>query len=821
MKRIILIVTVAMALMGLSAARWETITNLSHVYDLMFTDQGAYFSTWGGVGCEWSGSVNGQQPAILTTADGLASNDVRNIEYIESNHSLWLGTAFDGITIVHANGVQQMNVSLGLPSNHVAGIVEHGSNIIVATGNGLASYYYLEGVNFPLLLHSYNTQTTQGLLSNSIDAMELAANNYLYLSSTAGVNFVHLDSLDVDSAWHSFSGSPVGTGNANKLSSTESKLIVATPYSVCVRSIDPWEAGWQVFDQSSGLIEDVISNAAMDHLGRLWVSYGIWDEDNLIYSRNTDTVLTCVDSAGSQSHVSGSAIGLGENCVSKIVGADNKVYFCTWGGGILYQLDGDSQYYAFEPNAIGFPKIRNIATDANHAAWFSSGSLNTMQLRKSALGACRYLNGEWDTFTVANSPIHTDNVYTVAVDSRNRKWFGTYAVDADNSPEGWRNGISIYDDADGSWTYLNRQGRHPWLESIQDYGPVVPGSDGVLGNTDLHISRDLYGNMLVSCFDDGVTVFDADDNKIGEFQIPNSVLQRVIYSYHSGSEYFFGTYNDRGLVIWDDDSIPSTNGDHWIIPEPAELSNCEVYGVVSVETPYEGRQHWIAVSNGLFMWDGTDWYKWDTSIKRYKYNKATHDWDNDLLYYVDEERLYGSVRTTPTSIFLDPFNRIWIGSLEHGVSMYDPDTERFTNYFKENSPLISDYITAFGYIPHEGKLLIGTPEGMNTLEIGYLIKPAAEMEKLLIGPNPFRPASDGTVRIENDNETSTLPQGENKCRIYDASGALVIVLEENEFARFDWDGKNAAGNRCASGVYFVVVTDATGERRTGKIAVIN
>ncbi|MDD4224302.1 MAG: T9SS type A sorting domain-containing protein [Candidatus Cloacimonetes bacterium] len=824
MKRLILLTLLVSACLLLSATRWQTITNLSHVYDFVpLGEWDTYFATWGGVVHSWGG--NGEIPAgqeILTTADGLASNDVRTLEYIALNQSLWLGTAASGITIFSPQGTQQLNTSLGLLSNNVVKIVEQGANILVATKAGLASYYYLEGINFPLLLHQYTTQTTPGLLSNSIEAMELASTNYLYLSSAEGINFVHLDSLDVDSAWHSFADFPGTTGTAKKLSVRAGNLIVAAPLTVFTHSDDPWTGGWQSYGQAEGILLEAISSAALDGLGALWVSYGTWNEDFLSYTRSSDTLLTRIDSAGSVLHWAETEAGLGAKSIAKIVTNEDMVYLCSWGDGVFSQWEGtpsgDFGWQQTLPNSIGFPKITCIATDANHAAWFGSGALSAMPVRKSTLGASRFLNGAWQTFTTVNSPIHTDNVYTVAVDSRDRKWFGTYDVNQ-SSPDDWRYGVSIYDEANNIWKYLDRGGIHLWNPETGDYGPPEPNSARLLGNTDLHISRDLYGNMFVACYNDGFSVLDPNDNLIAEFTIPNSANQRSIFCHHNGSQYFIGTYNDRGLVIWNHDSIPETDGPHWVRPEPPELNNCEIYGVVSAQSPYEGTQHWIAASNGLFMWDETDWYKWDTSVKRFKFNPVTRIWDNDILYYVDEERLYGSVRTTPTAIFLDPFNRVWIGSLEHGISMYDPATERFTNYYQANSPLLSNYITALGYQPVEGLLLIGTPEGLNTLKIGISEKPEATLENLVIYPNPFRPAERNSVIIRN-HPTETLPRGLNQCRIYDSAGALVRILEENEFARFEWDGFNAAGKACASGIYFVVVNDDKGNRRTGKIALL-
>ncbi len=820
MKRIFLVALLAAACLLLNAARWQTITNLSHVYDLIQRDSGEYYSTWGGVVVQYPGiEYKSLDQDILTTADGLASNDVRNIEYIEMNQSLWLGTAYNGITIVTPQGIQQLNTTLGLPSNNVVKILERGSNVLVATQAGLVSYYYLEGVNFPLLLQNYNTQTTPGLLSNSIDAMELADNGYLYLSSVSGVNYVHLDSLDVDTAWHSFSDFPSLAGSIKKLSVRPGHLIVATPLAVFTRSDDPWTGAWTSSSQSDGLLLESISSAALDSQGGLWVSYGTWNEDFLYYTRNSDILLTRIDAQGNVRHWAEFEGGLGAKSISKIVASEDEINLCTWGDGVFRQWEGAIGHWdQIQANSIGFPKINCIATDANHAAWFGSGALSALPLRKSSLGASKYLDGNWQTFTIANSPIHTDNIYTIAVDSHDRKWFGTYDVN-NNSPQGWKYGVSIFDEANDTWKYLERDGMHLWNPDTGQYGPALPNSAKLLGNTNLHIACDKHGNMFISCVDDGFTVLDPDDNHIIDFLIPNSVHQRSIFSYHNGKQYFIGTYNDGGLVIWNDDSIPSTDGEHWLIPDPPELSNCEVYGVVSLESPYEGTQHWIAASNGLFMWNETNWYKWDTSIKRFKYNKVNRIWENDILYYADEERLYGSVRTTPTAIYLDPFNRVWIGSLEHGISMFDPGTERFTNYFQANSPLLSNYITALGYQANEGVLLVGTPEGLNTLKIGVSEKPETRLENLVIYPNPFRPDSRNTVIIRN-HPSETMPRGLNQCRIYDSSGALVRILEENEFARFEWDGSNAAGNLCANGVYFIVVNDEKGNRRTGQIALL-
>ncbi|MDD3525253.1 MAG: FlgD immunoglobulin-like domain containing protein, partial [Candidatus Cloacimonetes bacterium] len=171
------------------------------------------------------------------------------------------------------------------------------------------------------------------------------------------------------------------------------------------------------------------------------------------------------------------------------------------------------------------------------------------------------------------------------------------------------------------------------------------------------------------------------------------------------------------------------------------------------------------------------------------------------------------------SIYGDPFGRVWIGSEGNGLSMYNPITERFTNYYRANSPLLSNQIISLGYNPLEGRLLIGTSDGLNTLLIGRTAKTETRIRTLKAYPNPFRPDGFKTLQIVNQ-PSDSMPIGKNLCRIYSASGALVRKLQESPMARFEWDGRNDAGTIVSSGVYYFVVADDEGETGRGKLAII-
>ena len=104
---------------------------------------------------------------VYNTGNGLVSNDIRTITYIDFSGSLWMGSSDNGISILSQLGFQDISSDLGLPSLKVTKIIEHESSILVATSSGLAVFYYLPAVSFPLMLHQYTSANT------SVDWLEI------------------------------------------------------------------------------------------------------------------------------------------------------------------------------------------------------------------------------------------------------------------------------------------------------------------------------------------------------------------------------------------------------------------------------------------------------------------------------------------------------------------------------------------------------------------------------------------------------------------------------------------------------------------------
>ena len=99
----------------------------------------------------------------------------------------------------------------------------------------------------------------------------------------------------------------------------------------------------------------------------------------------------------------------------------------------------------------------------------------------------------------------------------------------------------------------------------------------------------------------------------------------------------------------------------------------------------------------------------------------------------------------------------------------------------------------------------------------------AELKGVRAFPNPARLSQGGQVQID------TIPAdiGEIKISIFTMSGKLVRTLSEGNGVATagvskvaTWDGRNASGEKVASGVYIYVITSVNYSKKTGKIGVL-
>ncbi|MGZ5192748.1 MAG: type IX secretion system anionic LPS delivery protein PorZ [Kaistella sp.] len=166
-------------------------------------------------------------------------------------------------------------------------------------------------------------------------------------------------------------------------------------------------------------------------------------------------------------------------------------------------------------------------------------------------------------------------------------------------------------------------------------------------------------------------------------------------------------------------------------------------------------------------------------------------------------------------IEVDGGNQKWISVDDGGVFYLSSNGEKTLNHFtKENSPLPSNSVTDIKVDNKTGKVYFVTLDGVMVYQ-GDVLNVTEDFGEVLVYPNPVVYSKyKGNVRIRGLAEKTNI-------RITDAAGNLVHQAVSRG-GYYEWNLNNHRGVRVASGIYFVLMTNADGtDTATAKIAVVN
>ncbi|MDP8202444.1 MAG: T9SS type A sorting domain-containing protein [Candidatus Tenebribacter burtonii] len=798
MKKYLIIIMIVIATGLFALKNWKVYTNTTHIFDIIETGNELHIATWGGLlNYDLNNNLFGE---TLTTINGLGSNDIRALDYLEGMDQILVGTAGNGINRIDESGfLIPLTETLGLQSDIINKIAHNDSLIFVATRFGVSCFKDDPDFPFPLLLNNYNMEN--GISANDITSMQLTPEGNIFFGSIAGFDYVHIDSLDVITSWHHLNtdNSLLPSNNVTSISISGEKIAIGTDNGVFLTE--------KIFDPTQISIIDeghAIYPVFVDDQLNLWYSYGIWDLEILILTDTMDIAITRISVDNEVETWNKNENGLTTSKIKGFKEINGYVSIFTWGEGI-FLFDGTIWENA-KTNSICANVVTDIEIDQNSKVWVCNGHFGDGMINKGTRGVSGFDGSHWTNYDYLNSELKSDNIMSIGVDALNRKWFGAWATDS--SVTGWASGISVLDDSElPVWS---------WITAY---------SSNIYTNTISHIAKDSENRMWVCSYDGGVSVLDEDANMISRFTIPDDEQQKIIISHYSGNRTCLGSFFN-GLRIWENFSIPDSLHNYWTVPPFSDLSSsCMVFGI-NAKNINGIEETWIASSAGLFMYNGEYWYKYGTNIKKKVWDGNDWFWnegnpDPEYWYYEGQERLYGSISTYPTALFIDPFGMIWIGTQDAGITIFDTSRDKFINLTTDNTPLISNTITDFAYEPITGTLYIGTNSGMNSVEIGISAEMNEETElfETIVFPNPFYPEKDDIIRIENKGSI-TMPKGDTYCRIFDLNGDLVMEIEKDIYEQFSWDGLNKTGKKCGSGIYFYVISASEGQISKGKIVLV-
>ena len=155
-----------------------------------------------------------------------------------------------------------------------------------------------------------------------------------------------------------------------------------------------------------------------------------------------------------------------------------------------------------------------------------------------------------------------------------------------------------------------------------------------------------------------------------------------------------------------------------------------------------------------------------------------------------------------TAITVDGANRKWLGTSGGGAYLVSDDgLEEIAHFNASNSPLLSNNIIDISVDGISGEVFFGTDKGIISYK-GEALQGSDNYNQVVVYPNPVREDYEGPVAIKGLMEKTNL-------KIMDVGGNLVYETESMG-GQAIWDGNNFRGERVATGVYMIYLSNADG-----------
>ncbi len=789
-SRLFLLFLLVISLQLNAFRNWQSFTNTNHIYCGSTFNDKIYFGTWGGVII--FNPLTQEFEKTLRNIEGLSDIDIVSTKEINQTNQIAIATRNQGVNFYSNDNFQvPLTPYLGLLSNKVTAVNVIDSYLLIGTEAGLSVFENNTNFPYPLLLNNY--ENSDKLPQKKINDISVNSSlGYIFITTDSGFVYVHKDSLNYSNSWHK---ALVGKKTIKVF--TRNNIGVITTNNGGYR----FDFSNHNLDNPSSLKRflptDSLYACYIDKDENIICSYGFWDNVNQIFIKNYSKVLVKITPNNDYTFLYFDNPDNPQETVTSFTEYKNSLYVNSWGEGTYEMFDNKNtiSFINYKPNCIGSNITTRITVDKKGKVWVCDGYMGNTPTAKGTKGISGFDGNNWVNYNTKNSGLSSDNIFCLETDSQNRKWFGSWS-----SFSPGKSGVSILNDNDP--------------ENILWKTIQYPLYNTTIANISLNPKDN---TMWVASYTGGVNILNTEDQVVNRFKIP-SVTANDYFCFHYDTDRTYIGTKLAGLHYWDKDSIPETNGSFWKRPEISDLTTGKIYDIVTYENDYTN-QLWVS-SSGLYMQetigDTKNWYKYESLVKRKIL--ASGSLVDDQHYYADEERMFGAITTTVSCIELDPFGRVWIGSEGQGFSIYDIETDRFTNYKTNNFPLLSDYITDFHYSSIDGIMYIGTNRGLNSVEIGKKEKTTTELGNIIVFPNPFYPQKSNSVTLRNTSGNS-MPMGKTSCKIFDLNAQLVIELSENRFNEYEWNGKNANGKECASGLYFYLLQTELGAKK-GKIVLI-
>lgn len=650
----------------------------------------------------------------ITTEDGLSHSTVNSVTQ-DSFGFLWIAT-MDGLNRYDGNMIEVFrhdpDNERSLNDNTVWKVFTSSKNEIWAgTSKGLCKYNYDTGdfVNVPLLDMVSATNPIRKIIEDSEQTIWIMST----LEGLIKVEEVEIDKFETSHIGDlDFAERLKNTRGHNGLTDDQTRAnTVWFTHASNVLSINTLTneiVDWSYLIDS--LIYDVtfFASSYVDKNGVLW----ILSSSQGLYRLDIDN-----KTANQFIHDPKDPKSISSNSLFRIIeDRNNNFWISSLGGGLNVLRHGEKDkfdIYKMEPtkaNSLKSDNIVDLYEDRDGVIWLCTHG-----------SGVQYFTQERDPFALHKKEqgnlqtLPSNHITSVFEDTKGHTWIGT------------RNEGFVKTKLDPTRTEI---------ASMEVYDTKNPKSSNIERNTALSYLENEELGLIIGMRLGGIQVYDYEQNSFRSYFYNPGDLEKI-KAYHvnaieetDNGDIYLGTFD--GVYLWDHSARELIEYQR-VHPELEEIDNLYITFLKN-----EDDRLWIGTDQrGVLIWDkekkelisfskqylGENQLSFEIILSFYE-DKDGHywigSWDGGLLKFDTQTETvttyglsHGLNNITIYSIQGDRAGKIWV-STNKGISKFDPDTERFFNFNKNDGLQGEEYNSRVGFTnPITGHIFFGGMEGLN------------------------------------------------------------------------------------------------------------
>lgn len=311
-------------------------------------------------------------------------------------------------------------------------------------------------------------------------------------------------------------------------------------------------------------------------------------------------------------------------------------------------------------------------------------------------------------------------------------------------------------------------------------------------------------NKANSCTADDWIVLNFPD--FGTCGSRDSKIVHLKHSKNKNLAIITQTFGDKNVIVYDTKGTSALSDDQFVMFNQFTDQDGKSFGPYSVLSIAEDRDGnvWLGTECGIIVAHNLRKMVTEKKYEVERVKVPRNDGSSLADYLLDNQVV--------RAIAVDAGNKKWIATNTSGAYYVSADgREIFNNFTRDNSLIPSDAVEDIACDTRNSDVYFATGNGL-AIYHSTVAPSAKDFSEVYAYPNPVRPDYNGWITIKGLMDNSLV-------KIADTAGN-VFLQTRSEGGMVIWDGCNAAGERVATGVYYVFASQNEGEASNGAVAKI-